>query len=690
MYAPEEKYRTAEAFALMVEDAFNFADDNRSKREKHWRRNKMLYDNKTDLSHFRDTLTAMPYEDQVNLPTAFEKVEATMPMVVSALLGNSPMCRVKPREEDDRAAAMAVQGILDYQFEEDLDIRTQLPLLLRDSLIYDTKIAYVGWRAREHAAGKRFDPHTGKHLPPMVRDFDWDTGKEVKAEDKSKPQGHPWLKGLERWNFYEDPLGMTINGFEGSCRFAIWRRIMTPDQLEQWVESTRGIGKKEAKAQGIKPRTGKPWNMTNCRRAYKMTGTVQIDDDFGVKLRRDTGLRASHRPGDYDDRLLEVLCYYEDEVWGVVIRNAADDNGKSGPMCLLREPNPFWHGLKPFVAFRYVQLDNQFDGKALLDVIRDLCLEKNTRRQQRMDEVDRAINSWLFYNRSQVNGDDLISRVGGKIPVRGIPSQAVHSFRSQPIGQNAYQEAAMIDQEIDRTSGLTPPLQGTGGGGTDTARGIAMFIQQGTNRFKLEVEMYSRSMRSAAVMVHELDRQYLPIDGVVRLLGRTKAGGWGFQKWTLKDVRRNFDFEFTCSPEEANQAMWRQNLVNGLAVLSPANAQRPFLDWPEIALAFFESMGYRGDSERFLIGDMEDVDAENAAFLMTGGFPPGAPGDPKKHIDGHVPLLTDGSLGKLPAHVDRRQAMQRLRAHLNDHGEKLQPQGQRGGMAPAGQRGAAG
>lgn len=687
MYAPEDEYRTPEKFAAMVDEAFMFASQNRSKREKYWRRNKLLYDNKTDLTHFRQTLTAMPYEDQLNIPTAFEKVEATMPMLCNALLGNNPMVRVKPREEGDRAGSIATQSVMDYQFEEDLDIRQTLPLLIRDALIYDTKIAYVGWKVEEHAAGKRFDPHTGKRTAPQVRKFDYEQGKTTTTDREAKPSGHPVLVGLERWHFYEDPLGTTVNGDEGACRFAIWKRRMTPTQLEDWVEATREITATEAKQKGIEPRPGKKWNMENCRRAYGMKDTANLSNDFGIKLRQEAGLRDNYTPGVHDDRMLEVLCWYEDEVNGVIIRDAApvDGKGKGGPMCLLREPNPFWHGQKPFVAFRYVQLDNQFDGKALLDVIRDMCLEKSTRRQQRMDEVTRHINSWLFYNATQIKASDLKSRVMGPVPVRGNPKQAVESFRSQPIGTNAYEEARMIDEDIDRTSGLTPNLQGYGGG-TDTARGIAMFIEQGTNRFKVEVGMLARMLHKVAVMVHELDRQFLPAEGVVRIAGKEKGAGWDFKPWTINDIARNYDFEFTCSPEEANQAMWRQNLTNGLAVMAGPDQVKGFLDWPEIAKAFFESLGYKGDAERFMLEDMSDAESENAMFL-SGGAPVTATGDDNKHVQTHLRLVEPGGLAGLRGGVDPMQALQRVRAHLNDHAAKMKPQGGPAGPPPQGPQG---
>ena len=694
MYAPKEKYDTAEDFALTVFDAWTFAkDNNRADREKYWRRNHLLYNNKTDLTQFKQTLSAMPYEDQLNIPTAFQQVEGTMPMVCTALLGNNPMVRVKPREKGDRAASMATNALLDYQFEEDLDIRTRLPLLLRDSLIYDTKIAHVGWKVEEYAAGKRYDPHGHKFVAPKVRRFDTKppdrsetSGTIVEEDSKAKPRGHPVLIGIPRWDFYEDPLGTDINGGEGACRFVQWRRVMTPDQLKDWVEGTRAIGETEARQKGIEPRPGLPWNMTNCKRAYKMTGTVNTTNDFGRRLLQESGLRGAYQPGDHDDRLLEVLCHYEDEVWGVIIPNATGigGEGKSGPMTLLRDVNPYWHGKKPFVAFRYVQLDNQFDGKSLLDVLRDMIHEKNTRRQQRMDEVTRRINSFLFYNAAQVNSTHLVSRTGGPVPVRGIPSQAVHTFRTEPVAPEAYQEVGMLDEEIAQTSGLTPDIRGMGE--QQTARGTAMWIQQGTNRFKLTVHMYARAMREIAVMVHELDRQFLPAEGVARMVGRTKAGGWQFTPWTLNDINRNYDLEFTCSPEEANQGMWQQALTNTLAVLSQADARMPFLDWPEIGLASFESLGYKGDSERFMLEDMEDADLENALFLKTGTMPMGAPGDPNKHITKHMELMSPDAMSRLAQDVDPVQAIKRLQAHMNDHGEKAQPQGGGGGMPqPQGQ-----
>ncbi len=672
MYGKPEDYRSLDKCSDLIREGFARAKAARQVREAAWRKYEQMYDSWHDE-------TKQTYDSKLFVPTGKQAVEGVTPKLAMAVLANDPVCVAKPREEGDVDRAEITTDLLDYQGKEPLDLHHVFPLWMRECAIFGTQIVKVDWLPAAAATHRmKFNPHTGEFMSGNFKTvFNRESGQYEKVEaGENEPQqpgalpsprlkpptGMPRATACDIWEMYPDDWGRD----EDHCRFIIHRRLMSKTELRRLFADETHKWEQKAKALAYKSRSGP-------------------DEEQRVKHERETGKSGAGQSDEHDDVLLWLYDWWENEVHMV----AVGDEEK--PLVVLREPNPFDHGRKPFVVFRYLKRLGHFWGTGVIESVEDLITAINDVVNQRRDNTLRAINQLVFLSKQAgLDKKRFKSQPWGVWEVRGDPTRAVHIEQPSDATGDAYKEFEFLQQQLNHTVGLSSAtsVAQTYSQESQTARGMAMLLQAGEAIFHLVVHQQGEGLRRLFKMVLELDRQYLTAEGAIRITGK-KGATWNFRGYTPEDIGKFYDLQVTVKPDEANKAVWRQSFINTVAAIG-GTAGAECVDWRPVAKGLFATVVGRAEAETYLLGEPEsDWQHENALFVMTGRFEPVSRSDDHdEHLHGHSP---EGGMSK----EDMKQAVangQRMgedalanwRDHNMDHDRMRSAQGQPGGTMAGG------
>jgi len=646
MFGKPEDYRTSAKASTLMADFVAFCKDNRSVREEKWRRYDLVYENQHDMAQFSEGGNEYPYESDLKLPTCFTHVEGIQTTLSAALLSNNPMIEVIPKTGADAEKARRYGWKLHDQFENDIRIRHKLPMWLRQAVRYPEWPLKVGWgKTTRRVNPKVFDPHTGN----------W--GRKAKDE-KIEIKGAPTVESIERWNVYVDPWGTD----DESCRAITHRMVWSPEMLKDHVADRKDAPWEHKAIEKV---------LKGARKRGDLDGKLEVDTSTEERLKRlnEQGKRTGYTASEKDARLFEVWDHWEDEIHMMGVGDIA------APIIILREPNPYWHGKKPIVFLRFIQVDKQFDGKCVPEIGEALFHQIDTIVNQRLDNVNRCINQSVPVNIYQIDIDELTSRPHGPIAVKGNVRGAYEVYQPPDVTHSAYTEVDYATGQLERATGFTGVLQGDPSGSDETARGLNIRRETAGGRFEgIAGSIAAGPLSELVKMVHSLNRQFLgdsadEMEGEVRVQG--DDGAWTFEKWLYSDVQGNFEFEFTIDPTQANRSMHLQMLTNYIGATAGNPEASAMLQWGEIHKSAFDRMGSR-NAGRFLKGEDTIAEHENAVFRHSGFFAPVSSKDnDPEHIESHSGLLADGSITRLTAGM-QEAASRSLAAHVRDHQQQAQ------------------
>jgi hypothetical protein len=140
----------------------------------------------------------------------------------------------------------------------------------------------------------------------------------------------------------------------------------------------------------------------------------------------------------------------------------------------------------------------------------------------RMDEVVLGIWQQYVANRNAVTSNQFLFQPGGVIWVDTI-NDVQSAFRvldRKPILPQAYQEAAVKRDQLERTTGATALQQGSTGADRETATSVGARVQLGSERFRLATMWQNMVFKQPLLSrMFALYQRHLPPDRLVRLVG---------------------------------------------------------------------------------------------------------------------------------------------------------------------------
>lgn len=388
---------------------------------------------------------------ELHIPYAFSVVETTLPR----LLSNRPRMLVLPRNEQSERNVENMRGLIDAQ-QGQISYELKVQEAAKAGLIYGLGVQKTFWKRVEGyktqvvpsswVLQKLGKPYRKEKVP--YRPFDDPTAEAVNIRDffydpyASDVENARWL-ACRHWRDTAYCRAMRDNG--------VWNHFAPTDEdLEQ------GSAKKYKEAH------------QGARRAQGIPDPSERDPDI-------------HEVLEYEDgcHIVTVL----DRKWIVAVQE-----------------NEAYYGRHIYQCYRPTQVLGQLHGKGVIEPIEDLQLEINMLRTNRMWNAIMVLHQAYAYNDGLIDPHRVKIGPGALIPVNGDPKEVLHPLTQGDIPNSSYREAAEIQADIERTSGISDSTSGADTGAAQTATGIQLVQASANARIQLmtrraEVELIREGAR---------------------------------------------------------------------------------------------------------------------------------------------------------------------------------------------------
>lgn len=407
------------------------------------------------------------------VPQTFMQCEVIRARLCESLFSQRPYVAALPREDNDVERASKLQTLLDWQLNDRVDLpRLVGETILAGMIVYGTGIAYTGWQLRRRQVRRL----THQQRPVL------DAAGQPLADEAGQPltlpvsSGQPWQ---EVW--YDDPLIANI-------------------PLEDFFCDTRAADLEEARFCGHRE-----YQTRSSLEQLAAEGKYQIDWEHLQPLdQEDEAFWPQEQKG-----LLLVHHYWEDERHLVFINR---------DQLALEEPNPFWHGMKPYDRCCYVPLPGEFYGLGVPEILAGLQDELNTSRNQRIDYNSLSLRRmWKLRRGCGLAARDLIWRQNGVLQVENMDD--VQEISLQNLPPEAFANEAGIKQDMQDATGCYDVLMGAGYA-QETATTTLTRDNNASLRFKANVRNVVKDLiLPIAKKCVSMDQQFLSGQRLLRVLG---------------------------------------------------------------------------------------------------------------------------------------------------------------------------
>lgn len=401
------------------------------------------------------------------IPYTYTVVETIVPRMLS----NRPRMLWLPGDKDSARNTENMRWLLDRQ-QEQLNYELRLQTTAKTGLICGLGVRKTGWR-REVATRKRLAPMT---LEP---------GKYQAVEYQAMLWDDPYSEDVDIYDFLWDPMGDSVE----TCGYLFHRAWRTTDYVLKMIRS-------------------REWDL--------LPEDVVQEDLHGSGKGRYDEVWAGRKQAQGLNKAATERCIHE--VWEY-------HNGAEVITVLDRErpvrhiANPAWHMEKPFHVYRPTEVPHCMVGKGEPEPISDLQAEMNTLRSQRRDNAALKLQQSWFYEIGSLDPQTVRFGPGMLVGVnpQGSLRDALVPMQVGDIPLSGYQEAQALQEDIERTTGVSDQTAGAGMQ-QETATGAQLVqaaanvrIQLKTRRLELEVA------KPEAQHFVWLNQQYIVANRTVRV-----------------------------------------------------------------------------------------------------------------------------------------------------------------------------
>lgn len=351
----------------------------------------------------------------------------------------------------------------------------------------------------------------------------------------------PQFQPIDLFKLWVDPTGRGL--------YAIEKQMHDKDELRYQNELLRGSLYNDGDLEKLNPTTSQREMGAARSEGMIESGGVFATGPFDVAslLEQVQGIPDSHSATEVELSLCwgfvpkSVRNYDNEELptqWRfMVIGNLASQG------IVLRDvaaPSPDF--LPPYDLVQSIPVPFGLYGESLLSFTGDMMQLKNFIQNARKEDLIFNLHPpMMFDDNTTISDEDLFRQPGGALFVGGHLgkiSDVAYPMPRQPILPEAYQETAVLDDQIRRASAASDNAQGFAAGGRTTATEAAIIATQGGARFNLATawldETYKRKVLERFVGLY---RTRLEQAEVVKVAG---VSGRRF-KITLADLQHPVD-----------------------------------------------------------------------------------------------------------------------------------------------------
>lgn len=495
-------------------------------------------------------------EDGSNLfiPYIFNIVENAFPKIVKSLFSVRPYIPFMPvnaNDPDSSRKAENMTKLVEWELDNKMKGRLVYNDILRSACMYGTAISKQTWKLEERPvvkraeiAGYQTDPETG--LTVAVTNMQPVETTEITYDA-------PFMQNIELQDFFFDPYGTDID----NCEYVIHR---------YWLPMHKIIQMSESEQLDVDVKTIKE----------KLTPKGRTGEQ-GREYDKSSAINMGQKPNRSNE--VEVLEYWTNDLKCIVLNKS---------LVALVTPNPYWHRRKPFSKWECVPVSGEFYGIGIIEMCRQLQIELNTTRNQRIDNVSFALNRmYTILRTANIDTTQLRSRPNGFIEVDDHDD--IKEMQTTEVKSSSYTEETVIKNDMDVTSGVYNYTRGEPADRRETATTASILAQAGNDRFESQVlQIGWGGFSDSALQLAWLNRQYITVDTEIAVVGDNGEQSTVMVNQDDIDV----DLQIIPAPSSLFSAANKQIQQNALVQLSNIMVNNPNVNQEEFLRRIFESFDF--------------------------------------------------------------------------------------------------
>lgn len=216
----------------------------------------------------------------------------------------------------------------------------------------------------------------------------------------------------------------------------------------------------------------------------------------------------------------------------------------------------------PFVAARLILREDAFYGKGFAEALENMQEEASTIHNQRIDNASMANMRFFTIRNNPKMNDSWRLYPGAMVPV--TQQEDIQERQLGDVYPSTFEGEKATMDIAERTSGVSPPMQGYGAGvmqgkrGVYTALGTMSMMQEGNRRTDLAISDLRYPHVSLGRKVRAMYAQFGLPEQVVQIFGA--MGETLRQAFTLEQMKK-LEIPITSATASINREVERQNLL---------------------------------------------------------------------------------------------------------------------------------
>lgn len=475
--------------------------------------------------------------DRLLVNIAFSTINTLAPAVS---IGR-PKINVNPRRPEDGDKSVVTEAIINYWWQH-YDCQTEFQRAVKDYLIIGHGWVKTGYRFVEEAKIDKIESTADEAATNDV------TG-EVESSFIIR-EDRPFLERVDPFDMYIDPDATSMNDLR-------WIAQRSRRPLED-VKSDERYDYAARK------------NLT-ATSSQKYSDTT-VTDTYSTNL----ASNGSTQNIAYCD----VYEYYDIDSGEMCIFSDTGDKFLVKPV---KMPYAFGH---PFFMLRNYDIPNFFYPMGELEAIEPLQYELNETRTQMMNHRKRYSRKWLaldsafddFGRQMLASDEDNVI-----VPVKGNENlnNVVVPMPALINPPEFYNQSTLIQNDIDRVSGVSEYQRGTIPETTRTAREASIIAEAGNSRVAEKLVAIENAIASCASNLIMLAQQYMTGEQTVRIVGTEEAPVWlTFDK---DYIAGEFDFTVEAGSTAPRNEAFRRDMALQIVQAMQPFAQAGLVNLPKLA-----------------------------------------------------------------------------------------------------------
>lgn len=604
-----------------------------------------------------ETLVQFQYgRPQMHSPEPFKAVETAHPRIMRSLFGSNRFFKLfgEGRTPDPNAES---QEALIYEQLRAMNWKKKASRMIRDGLIYGTAVQKCYWKQEikdvRYRKGRRVPDKNSKLPNTSVVELEQIEQEELVFDGN-------WSDPVSIFDFFTSPNASSVEEAEWTADRSHWASydVKRMGELGHWINLDQ-----------LKDHPG--------------TNDLSFGDEFKERKSYAYGVfdprEASHAP--------HIPHYEIYDWWGPLV--IADDNGNlkerlcnvvmvepDGPAVIPRVTQcPFWHGQKPYQAWRPTQLEDEFYGIGILEMIARLSMEKDMKRNLLLAATQLEANpALLVADDANLHDGQFVMQPGLVLRVPDI-ERSVKPLHVPQVSDAALKAENILTKDIRETTGTTSPMMGASDpfAKNKTATQHTSEVDEGNARLMGFIENFEMEVIEPFIgQMAWNNQQFMAYEKVIREAGPIGMRYQDRYTITPEDLLGRFIVQPLVSNKMSMKQTMTQQLVNLLdrapvinQMYGPTAVNMPRL------LAWILEFGFDVQNVEEFIKLPDDTRLltalEEHELWYHGKVPPRKPDDNDvRHFLGHMQEMKSERFDELEKALPGIAA--RARAHAHDHG----------------------